>query len=120
MSVWRQQYRQQAFLSLLPQGGHHHRGTVSLATWASACIQTLPPNVSIGSKSWVLQLTFLEVLVILCFVLYGQVPNYICFWVYVCMLWNLRISLGNMWLWLNFSWFLALGSLFGDIILLKI
>lgn len=65
-----------------------------------------------------LQLTFPDVLVILCFVLYGPFPNYICFQVYVCMPWNLRISLGNMWLWLQLL--VVLGSLFGDIILLKI
>lgn len=76
-------------------------GTVSLAVCTSACIQTSPPNVTTGSESWVLQLTFLDVLVFLCFVLYGQFPNYISFGVSVCMLWNLRISLGNVWLWLQ-------------------
>lgn len=98
-----------------PPPGHK----VSSATLASACIQTLPPNVTTSSKNWVLQLTFFDVLVLLCCFVWTVTKLYL-FWS-MCVCFEILGYPQVMWSFgFNFLQFSALGSLFEDIILLKI
>lgn len=66
--------QQRPLFSTLPQDG---------LTLASACIQTLPANVTMTMKNWVRQFRSPDVLVILCVVFCRDSLQITSLWVYI-------------------------------------